>query len=249
MERAIQQFRNLGRITLLELLWGVRVPESVAYNLLGPTLILLLLGFARGGANYLYVIVPGLIAMTVATGAMQGIGTYMSFMRAYGTWRTLQASPIPAHLYFAGLVGSRAIRIVLIVGFMLLVAYAVLGYRVQGNVALLSLYVLLGTSVFAALGLSVAYLMSSPQSVSGTLNVLLLPMIFTGNVLFVSRVEWVETLSYAFPLTFLVKLIRGNALGEEFGREGLVAVVVLLGWLVFCSWAALWLAKRRVEEK
>lgn len=249
MERIIWQCKSLGRITFLELLWSLRVPESVAYNFLAPAIILLLLGLARDGTDYLYILVPGVIGMTIATGAMQGIGTYMSFMRAYGSWRTLQASPIPAPLYFAGLIGSRALRILLIVGFMLLISLMFLGYRVQGSLALLSLYVLLGTSVFASLGLLVAYLMSSPQAVSGALNVLLLPMIFTGNVLFVSNVGWVKSLSYLFPLTFLVDLIRSNARGEGLGGDWLLNIGALSGWLVVCTWVALRLAKKRVEEK
>jgi ABC-type multidrug transport system permease subunit len=249
MERLLWHFKNLGRITFLELIWGMRVPESVVYNFLAPSAILILLGLMRSNPDYLNILVPGLIAMTIASSAMQGVGTSMSFMRAYGSWRTLQASPIPPPLYFAGLIGSRLIRIILIVIIMLLTSYFLLGYRMQGNFALTFLYVLLGTFVFAALGLVIAYVMSSPQAVSGALNFLLLPMIFTSGVLFVSQLRWVKTVSLFFPLTFLVDLIRSNASGQGPGQNWLLNVGVLIVWLVLCSWAALWLARKRVEEK
>ena len=250
MEHRLWHFKNLGRITFLELIWGMRVPESVVYNFLAPSAILILLGLmSRNNPAYLDILVPGLIAMTIASSAMQGIGTTMSFMRAYGSWRTLQASPISPPLYFAGLVGSRLIRIVVIVVIMLLTSYFLLGYHMQGSFTLTFLYVMLGTFVFAALGLVIAYLMSSPQAVSGALNFLLLPMIFTSGVLYVSHLQWVKTVSLFFPLTFLVDLLRSNASGEGPGQNWLLNVGVLVVWLVLCSSAALWLVRKRVEEK
>jgi ABC-2 type transport system permease protein len=138
---------------------------------------------------------------------------------------------------------------VLIVVIMLLASFFLLGFRMQGSFTLTFLYVLLGTLVFAALGMVVAYLMASPQSVSGALNFILLPMIFTSEVLFISRLPWVKTVALFFPLTFLVDLIRSNATGHGPGQHWLLNVGVLLTWLVLCSWVALWLAKKRVEEK
>lgn len=241
--------RNLGRITYLELLWGLRVPESVVYNFLAPILVLLLLGLIRGSKDYLQILVPGVIATTVASSAMQGVGTTTSFMRAYGSWRTLQASPIPTWVYFAGLITSRVIRTVLIVCFMLLVAFLLLGYRMQGNIALILVYVLAGTLVFSSLGLVIGYVVPSPSAVPGAMNLILLPMIFTSGALFITNIEWVKLISNLFPLTFLVDLIRDNARGGGLGKNWLINVGALAGWFVLCSWTALALARRRVEER
>ncbi len=249
MRQLLLQCRNLCRITYLELLWGLRVPESVVYNFLAPALVLLLLGFIRGSREYLHVLVPGVIATTVASSAMQGVGTTTSFMRAYGSWRTLQASPIPMALYFAGLIGSRIVRTVLIVCFMLLVAFLLLGYRMQGNVALILVYVLVGTLVFASLGLVIGYLIPSPSAVPGAMNLILLPMIFTSGALFITNLEWVKTVSYVFPLTFLVDLMRNGARSGGMGRGWLINIASLAGWFVICSWGALMLSRRRVEER
>ena len=249
MKRLLLLCRNLGRITYLELVWGLRVPESVVYNFLAPALVLLLLGFIRGSTDYLHILVPGVIATTVASSAMQGVGTTTSFMRAYGSWRTLQASPIPTWLYFASLITSRVVRTLLIVCFMLLVAFLLLGYRMQGNVALILVYVLAGTLVFASLGLVISYIVPSPSAVPGAMNLILLPMIFTSGALFITNIEWVKLVAKLFPLTFLVDLIRDNARGGGLGRDWLVNVGALAGWFVLCSWTALVLARRRVEEK
>jgi ABC-type multidrug transport system permease subunit len=207
------------------------------------------LGLIRGNKDYLHVLVSGVLAMTIASSALQGIGTKMSFMRAYGSWRTLQASPIPTSLYFFGLVCSRMVRIVLIAAFLLAVAIVFLRYRPQGNVALIFAYVVIGTSVFSALGLVIACLVRSPQAVSGILNLVLLPMIFTSDVLFISNIAWVKTISLLFPLTFLVRLIRDNLQGQGLGSNGLLSVGMLATWLVVCSWAAFGLVRRSAEER
>jgi ABC-2 type transport system permease protein len=249
MNSLASQCRNLARITYLELLWSFRIPESLVYNFLTPSLVLLLLGFIRGSRDYMPILVSGLVALTIASSTMQGIGTKVSMMRAHGSWRTLQASPIPTGLYLVGLLCSRMVRVILIVGFMLGISSLFLGYRMQGSFALMFLYVVLGTSVFAALGLAVASLVSSPQAISGTLSMILLPMIFISDVLFITRLEWVKTVSLFFPLTFLVRLIRDNLWGNGLGDHGLTNLGALAAWLVLSSWAAVALAKRRVEEK
>ena len=249
MKRLLLQSGNLAKITWLELLWSFRMPEGVAFHFLSPAIVLVLLGLVRGGRGYLHILVPGLITMTIASNAMQGVGTKMSFMRAHGNWRTLRASPIPVGLYFTGLVCSRLMRIILIVCFMLLVAYLLLGYRPQGSVALTLLYISVGTFVFAALGLVVAFLVPSPQAVSGTMSMILLPMVLIGDVLFVSRVEWVQTVSLFSPLTYLVRLMRENLGGAGAGEDWLTNLGMLGVWLVLCCWAAAGMAKWRVEER
>lgn len=247
MARLLSQLRNLGRIIYLELLWGFRIPESVAYSLLAPAMVLLLLGLGRQNA-FLPVLVPGLIALTVASSAMRGVGTTMSFMRAYGSWRSLQASAIPAPLYLAGLIGSRILRTVLAAVFMFLVAVVGLGYRTEANLLVLLLYLVAGAAAFAALGLFFAHLIRSPQAVSGAMNLVLLPMIFMSNVLFIHQEDWVQKAAMVLPLTYLSDLIRGHLLGPGFQAVWL-NLAVLTAWLVAGSWAALALAKRRVEEK
>jgi ABC-2 type transport system permease protein len=249
MRRLLLQCRNLGRITYLELLWGLRIPESVVYTFLAPALVLLLLGLMRGSKEYLHVLVPGVIATTVASSAMQGVGTTASFMRAYGSWRTLQASPIPTWLYLAGLVCSRVVRTLLVACLMLLVAYLLLGCRMQGSVALILVYVLAGTLVFSSLGLVISYIVPSPSAVPGMMNLILLPMIFTSGALFITNIEWVKNIANLFPLTFLVALIRDNAKSGGLGENWLFNVGALAGWFVLCSWMALALARRRVEER
>lgn len=241
--------RNLARITYLELLWSFRIPESLVYNFLTPSLVLLLLGFIRGSKEYLPILISGLIALTVASSTMQGVGTKLSMMRAHGSWRTLRASPIPTGLYFAGLLCSRLARIILIVGLMLVISYFFLGYRTQGSLALMLFYVVLGTSVFAALGLVVASLVSSPQAISGVITMVLLPMIFVSDVLFINRLQWVKTVALFSPLTYLVRLIRNNLWGNGLGDDGLMSLGILAVWLAIGSWAAVALAKRKVEEK
>jgi ABC-type multidrug transport system permease subunit len=81
------------------------------------------------------------------------------------------------------------------------------------------------------------------------MNLILLPMIFTSGALFITNIEWVKTVSYVFPLTFLVDLMRNGARSGGSGRGWLINIGALAGWFILCSWGALMLSKRRVEER
>ena len=189
-----------------------------------------------------------MIALIAASTSMQGTGSTVSNMRRYGSWKTLQASPIPIGLYFAGLVGSRVLRVLLLTSFLLLISWLVLGYRLEGSLLLHLLWVFFGALVFAALGLLIAYVVRTPQAAMGLMNGILMPMVFTSNVFFIVEIPWVRYLSYCFPLTFLVDLVRANAQGAGLGENGVRDLIVLTAWLLICGTSSLALARRRVEE-
>jgi ABC-type polysaccharide/polyol phosphate export permease len=238
---------NLLRLTALDLLWSTRVPQSLVYQFLVAAVLLVLLAQVNGSPEYLAVLVPGLIALATASGALQGIGTTVSYMRAYGAWRTVRGSPIPTPLYLGSMVISRMLRILLTVVVLLLVARTVYGFELGGSILLTFAYVALGVAVFGVLGLVVTYLVATPQAVSSVLNVVFLILLFSSNVLFVSEIPWFRALTLLSPLTFLGRLLRANAQGGG-GGEVALSLAVLAAWLVVGGWAALALARKKVEE-
>jgi ABC-type multidrug transport system permease subunit len=239
---------NVLRIAYLELLWGMRITENVLYNFFYPILIFVVLSLIQPDASYLQMLVPGVLALSTASSSMQGIGKTVSFMRIYGTWRTLQASPIQPEVYLAGLLTSRFARILLSVTTLLVLATVGFGYRHEGHVALTYLLVLLGSAVFGALGLFISYLVRAPQAVAALLNFVLLPMIFISRVFFQVKSPWIEKTASFLPLQPLVVLLRNSADGEPWTSQSWMRVALLLGWLAVLGWSALWMAKRRVEE-
>jgi ABC-2 type transport system permease protein len=248
MVRRKPPLENLARIVYLDFLWGLRVPQSVFYQFVVTGVLLFLLARVNGSPGYLGVLVPGLIGLLTASQAMQVLGGSISYMRAYGAWRTVRGGPIPTPMYLAGLVLSRLVRILLLVGFVLALAQWMLGYDFQGNLALVAAYVVLGVAVFAALGLVVTYLISAPQAVTSVLSMLLLLLVLSSNTLFIAEARWLELISWLSPLTYLSRLLRAASGGAAWDTSLLADLAVLAVWGVALALIALRLANRRVEE-
>jgi ABC-type multidrug transport system permease subunit len=248
MMRLLSPLNNLARIVVLDFIWSARVPSNLLYQFFVSAIGLLLFAHINDNPAYLPVLVPGLIALVTASNSMQGLGSAVSYMRAYGAWRTVRGSPIPIAMYLAGLIVSRAIRLCLTVLFMVLLARLALGYVMQGSLLLMLLYVLLGVAVFGAIGLTVTHLVPAPQAVSSILSAVFLFMLFSSNTLFIAKVPWLTVLSVISPLTFLSRLLRAHAQGLEPEGSRLLNVGVLVIWLAGASVAALILARRHVEE-
>lgn len=242
------QARNLGRVVMLDLLWSLRVPQNLLYQFFMAAVLLVMLAKINGRPGYVTMLVPGLMALAVASGSMQGLGTTMSYMRTYGAWRTARGSPIPIGLYLSGLVISRMVRILLVAVFLLIAAVFLVDYRLSGNPLLLAVLIVLGVALFGALGLVINYLVSAPQAVTGVINVLFLLMVFSSNVLFVTDVLWLKALSVVSPLTYFGRLLRAAA-GGGWSTRSLVDLGVVLAWIGVLAWLALWLSRTKVEER
>lgn len=248
MARRRPPLENLARIVYLDFLWSLRVPQSVFYQFVVTGVLLFLLARVNGSPGYLEVLVPGLIGLLTASQAMQGLGGSISYMRAYGAWRTVRGGPIPTPMYLAGLVLSRLVRILLLVGFVLVLAYWMLGYDFRGSLALVVLYVVIGVAVFAALGLVVTYSISAPQAVTSVLSMIFLFLVFASNSLFIAEARWLELVSRLSPLTYLSRLLRAAGGGTAWETGRWVDLTVLAAWGVVLALIALRLANRRVEE-
>jgi len=239
---------NLLRIVWLDFLWSLRVPQSLFYQFFVAAVLLVLLARVNDSPGYLEILVPGLIGLIAASHSMQGIGTTISYMRAYGAWRTIRSSPIPTSLYLSGLIVSRMVRVLMTVGFLLLVARLLLDYRFTGSLPLTFGYVVLGVAVFASLGLVVTYSIATPQAVTSVLSAVFLFMLFTSNALFIAKTQWLQALSWLSPLTYLSQLLRASARGEGLGAGSLLYLGPLVAWLLVLATTAFKLAQRRVED-
>jgi ABC-2 type transport system permease protein len=89
--------------------------------------------------------------------------------------------------------------------------YVVFGVRCQGNYLELTLAVLLGGFSFAGIGLLVASRAQTVETISGLMNLVMLPMWILSGVFFSSErfPEEVQPLINLLPLTALNQLLRG----------------------------------------
>lgn len=248
MTRAPSRTRSLLQLVRLQLQWNLRAPQGLVYHVFMSGVVLYLLAHLGGTPAYLGVLVPGVMALVTTSRALQGVAVTVSYMRRYGEWRTMRASPIPTWLFLAGFVLSSMVITLVVVAAVLCLAYLLLGYTYSGNYLLLAAYTAGGFVAFAALGLVVTYLISSPQAVTSIINVLFFVMMISSNALTVTDAPWLEAVSVVSPMTAFVRLLRDESHGAGLAPAWWLSVATLAAWCAVASMLAIRLARARVEE-
>jgi len=191
------------------------------------------------GGRYIDFLVPGLIGMNLMSAGLWGIGYALVDMRIKKLLRRLLATPMRAADFLAAQMFTRVLFTFVEVGYLLGFAWLILGVPVRGSIAAVIAVALLGTLCFAGLGLAVASRPRKIESVSGLMNLVMMPM-FVGSGVFFSVDRFpaaVQPVLRALPLTALNDALRavtleGASLGAELPRLAIVAAWGAIGFVV-----------------
>jgi ABC-2 type transport system permease protein len=182
-----------------------------------------------GRLPYLDYLAPGVMAQSALFIAIF-YGIQLIWERDFGILTKLLATPTPRAALVAGkafAAGVRAISQVVVV----LVLAAVLGvtFRWQplsllGSVAA----VMLGSSFFASLSMTIAGLVRSRDRLMGIGQAITMPLFFASNALYPVDVmpQWLRWLSAVNPLSYEVNALRGLLIGTP--TNGLLDIAVLV---------------------
>jgi ABC-2 type transport system permease protein len=196
------------------------------------------------GGRYVDFLVPGLIGMNLMSAGMWGVGYALVDMRIKKLLKRLLATPMRAADFMAALMAVRVLSTVVEVSTLLGFAWLALGVPVRGPVASVMAVALLGALCFAGLGIAVASRAQKIETVSGLMNLVMMPM-FVGSGVFFSVERFppaVQPLLRAMPLTALNDALRavtleGAGLVSQGPRLALVAawgaVAFVLGLRMF----------------
>jgi ABC-type multidrug transport system permease subunit len=191
------------------------------------------------GGRYIDFLVPGLIGMNLMSAGMWGVGYALVDMRIKKLLRRLLATPMRPADFLAAQMATRVAFTVVEVGFLLGFARLALGVPVRGSIAVVMGVAILGALCFAGLGLAVASRAQKIETVTGLMNVVMLPMFIGSGVFFsVERFpEAAQPLLRALPLTALNDALRSVVLeGAGFGSQwSQVALLVAWGGLSFVA--------------
>ena len=190
------------------------------------------LAVSEPGGRYVDFLVPGLIGMNLMSAGMWGVGFVLVDMRIKKLLRRLLATPMRASDFMAAQMATRVVFTVLEVGVLLGFGWLALGVPVRGSLASVMTIGLLGALCFAGLGLAVASRAAKIETVSGLMNVVMMPM-FVGSGVFFSVERFPQAVQpwlRLLPLTALNDALRavtleGADLASQAGR-----VAVLLAW-------------------
>ncbi len=189
------------------------------------------------GARYIDFLIPGLLGMNLMNSGMWGIGFALVEMRQRKLLKRFIATPMRRSDFLLALVSSRLVLMLLEVALLLAFGVLVFHVRVEGGLLSILLIGTLGAISFGGVGLLTASRAQKIESVSGLINLVMMPMwIFSGVFFSYERFPKVFLPAIrALPLTALNDALRsiilqGASLHSQLGR---IAVLALWGGISF----------------
>jgi len=163
------------------------------------------------GSRYIDFLLPGMIGMGLMGGGVWGVGFVLVDMRVRKLLKLFTATPMRRSDFLASIMISRVIFTVLDVVFLIIVGWLVFGVKCQGSYLQLTLASLLGAASFAGIGLLMASRAQTLETVSGLMNLVLLPMWVFSGVFFSSErfPDAIQPIVNLLPLTALNQMLRG----------------------------------------
>ena len=189
------------------------------------------------GSRYIDFLIPGLLGMNLMNSGMWGIGFALVDMRQRRLLKRFVATPMRRSDFLMALTSRRLVLMIIEVALLLGFGVLVFHMRVLGSILTILLLGAIGAVAFGGLGLLTASRAQKIESVSGLINLVMMPMwIFSGVFFSYERFPAiVHPLIRALPLTALndalrATILQGASLASQSGR---LLVLVLWGGISF----------------
>jgi ABC-2 type transport system permease protein len=162
------------------------------------------------GARYIDFLIPGLIGMNLMGSGLWGLGFAIVMARSRKLLKRLAATPMRRYHFLLSYMLSRlvflALEVVAVLGF----AWLLFRVTVRGSWIDLTIVALIGSLVFAGLGLLISSRTKTIEGVSGLMNLVMLPMwVLSGTFFSASRFpNFLQPVIKALPLTALNDALR-----------------------------------------
>lgn len=184
------------------------------------------------GARYIDFLIPGLLGMNLMNSGMWGIGFALVEMRQRKLLKRFVATPMRRGDFLMALTSSRLVLMIIEVGLLLGFGILVFKMRVLGSFVSILLLGTLGAISFGGLGLLTASRAQKIESVSGLINLVMMPMwIFSGVFFSYERFpDIVQPFIKALPLTALNDALRAIILQGASLASQSARITVLLIW-------------------
>jgi ABC-2 type transport system permease protein len=216
------------------LFWRSR--EAALFIFLFPLLLFVLLGSVYTGKIYgvpaPQALLAGLIGYGCANTAFAGLAITLVLRREQAILKRLRATPLPAPTYIAALLVSTLLVFTLQTIALLLLGRVLYGTPLPHAVGSLVLAVVLGSAVFAALGVATSSLIRSGEGSSAVVNFILLPMAFLTGSFGPTRhyPAFLRAIGDVLPLKYFVDLVNAIYLHNHAFWSKPLAIGVLAAW-------------------
>jgi ABC-type multidrug transport system permease subunit len=186
------------------------------------------------GSRYIDFLIPGLIGLNAMGGGLWGIGFLVVNFRIAKLLKRFVATPMPRRDFLLALLGARLTFVIPDLTVLLLLGTLVFKMPIRGNLALVIAIDMLGALAFAGIGLLVGSRATTTETVSGLMNLVMLPMWLLSGVFFASGrfPQAFQPFISALPLTQLVRALRQVILEGATLYDVRNAVLILAAWAV-----------------
>lgn len=197
------------------------------------------------GSRYIDFLLPGLVGMNVMGGGLFGVGFVLVDMRVRKLFKRMMATPVRHSDFLLALLASRLLFLFPEMLSLLVLGRYLFGVPIRGSVFTLALVIVLGAAAFAGLGLLLGSRTEKTETISGLINLLMLPMYLLSGIFFSSQrfPDAVQPLVQALPLTQLNDALRavmlegkGLADVEVAWRLGALALYAIVSFTLALRW-------------
>src|ERR1035438_1693785 len=195
------------------------------------------------GSRYIDFLIPGLLGMNLMNSGMWGVGFALVEMRQRKLLKRFVATPMRRSDFLLALTSSRLVLMVIEVGLLLSFGVLVFHMRVQGSILSVIFLGSLGAVSFGGVGLLTACRAQKIETVSGLINLVMMPMwIFSGVFFSYDKFPAIaHPFIKALPLTALNDALRatiteGASLGSQSGRLLVLAVWGGVSFVLALRW-------------
>jgi len=166
------------------------------------------------GSRYIDFLIPGLLGMNLMNSGMWGIGFALVDMRQRKLLKRFVGTPMRRSDFLLALMSSRLVLMIIEIGLLLTLGVLVFHMKVLGSLFAILLIGAMGALTFGGVGLLTASRAQKIESVSGLMNLVMMPMwIFSGVFFSYERFPAViQPLIKALPLTALNDALRASIL-------------------------------------
>ncbi len=193
------------------------------------------------GGRYIDFLIPGLLGMSLMGGGLWGVGFATVDLRIKKILKRFLATPMRKTDFLAAMLLSRLFLLVPEVLVLLLFARVAFGVVIQGSVWAVAALILLGALTFAGLGLLVACRAQTLETVSGLMNLVMLPMWVLSGIFFSPErfPEAAQPFIRVIPLTPLIDALRNVSLEGASLASQWQQLAILAAWAVGSFFLAL----------
>lgn len=205
--------------------------ERVAYK---PVVVMESHGIEALDLRYIDFLVPGIVAMMIMSNNMNGVSGQIASWRERGILRRMQGTTLKASTFIAAQITARLLMNGLQAIIVLIVANLLFGVEVRGSWFTLTVFTVLGTLAFMAMGFIIAGIAKTPESAGPIAGVLSFPMMFLGGVFFPiqNMPEFIQPFVRLLPISHLSDALRETMnVGASLMSLSMEALI-LTGWLL-----------------